>query len=151
MDFSGAFINTIDAKWRASIPKEFRDLLAAAGEDGLVVTQNRDHGLTAFLSSEWGEFSRRIRQHPNLAERTHLNRLYIASSTPVKFDSQGRIPLSKPLRLWAGLNDDEREVVIVGNFQRIDIFSQRRYSEVVGEAVDALANRDDLVETLELP
>jgi len=151
MNFSGAFVNTIDAKWRASIPKEFRDLLAAAGEEGLVVTQNRDRGLTAFLSADWTEFSRRIQQHPNAAERTQLNRIYIASHTPVKFDAQGRIPLSKALRLWAGLNDDERDVVIVGNFQRIDIFSQRRYDEVVSQAVEALATRDDLVETLELP
>ncbi|AMV73119.1 division/cell wall cluster transcriptional repressor MraZ [Desulfuromonas carbonis] len=151
MEFSGAYVNTIDAKWRASIPKEFRDLLTAAGEDGLVLTQNRDRGLTAFLPADWAAFSRTIQQHPSAAERTQLNRIYIAPHTPVKFDAQGRIPLSKPLRLWAGLNDDERDVVIVGNFQRIDIFSQRRYDEVVSQAVDALAANPDLVETLELP
>ena len=151
MDFSGAFVNTIDAKWRISVPKEFRDLLAAAGEDGLVLTQNRDRGLTAFRLADWKEFSRQIEQHSNLAERTQLNRLYIAPRTPVKFDSQGRVPLSKTLRLWAGLSDDERDVVIVGNYQRIDIFSQRRYDEVVGQAVEVLSARQDLVEALDLP
>lgn len=151
MNFSGAFVNTIDAKWRISVPKEYRDLLAAAGEDELVLTQNRDRGLTAFRLADWTEFSRQLEQHPNKAERTTLNRLFIAPSTPVKFDSQGRVPLSKALRHWAGLGDDERDVTIVGNYQRFDIFSQRRYDEVVGQAVENISARQDLVEALDLP
>jgi len=151
MDFSGEFVNTIDAKGRASIPKEFRDMLAAAGEDGLVVTRNRDQGLTAYPPSEWAVFARGIAQHPNAHERTQMNRLYIAPKCAVKFDAQGRISLPKSLRLWAGLDDQERELVIVGNFRRIDIFSLTRHAEVVGAAVDILAQNDALVAGLDLP
>ena len=151
MHFSGEFVNTIDAKWRASIPKEFRDVLAAAGEDGLVLTRNREKGLTAYPSSEWEAFVRRIEEHPNPVERTQMNRLYIAPRTVVKFDAQGRIPVSKPLRLWADLRDDERELVIVGNFKRIDIFSQARHAEVISAATAQLQENPDLVAELDLP
>jgi MraZ protein len=151
VNFSGEFVNTIDAKWRASIPKEFRDLLESAGEDGLVLTRNRDQGLTAYPPSEWETFALSVERHPNALERTAMNRLYIAPKSVVKFDSQGRIPLSKALRLWAGIGEEERDIVIVGNFRRIDLFSQSRYAEVVGKAVDLLQMNGGVVEELDLP
>lgn len=151
MNFSGEFVNTIDAKGRASIPKGFRDALAAAGEEGLVVTRNREGGLTAYPPSEWEAFVGRIRQHPNGQARTRMNRLYLAPHTPVNFDAQGRVPLSKALRLWAGLTESDREVVVVGNFRRVDIYSQRRYHEIIGQDAVEVGSDQELVEELDLP
>lgn len=151
MNFEGEYINTVDSKWRVSIPKELRDVLASAGEDGLVLTRNRDGGLSAYPPSEWTVFARKIEQHPNAAQRTAMNRLYIGGKSEVKFDPQGRVPLGKALRKHAGLEEDEREVVLVGNFNRIDIFSQCRYDEVIGQAVDLLDQDPGLIEELDLP
>jgi MraZ protein len=151
VNFSGEFVNTIDAKWRASIPKEFRDLLESAGDDGLVLTKNQDQGITAFPPAEWETFTRGIEGHSNALERTLMNRLYIAPKSVVKFDAQGRIPLTKALRLWAGIGEEEREIVVVGNFRRIDIFSQSRYDAVVSKAVDLLQQNRSVVEALNLP
>jgi MraZ protein len=80
-----------------------------------------------------------------------MNRLYIAPKSVVKFDAQGRIPLTKALRLWAGIGEEEREIVVVGNFRRIDIFSQSRYDAVVSKAVDLLQQNRSVVEALNLP
>ncbi|MCP4459736.1 MAG: division/cell wall cluster transcriptional repressor MraZ [Cytophagales bacterium] len=83
--------------------------------------------------------------------RTALNRLYIAAKTEVVIDKQGRIPLSKAQRKWAEIGLDEREVVVVGNFSRIDIFSHERYCQVVGRDVELIMAEEALIEKLDLP
>jgi len=148
VEFFGEHLKSLDDKGRVSIPKEFREMLPQAG---LVVTKNLDGGLTLYPPQEWEQFVKRLEQCPGGKKRTSLNRLYLAPKTEVLIDKQGRIPLSKAQCKWAGIGEGDREVVIVGNFQRIDIFSPDHYREVVGSDVEQIREDEELIEKLDLP
>ena len=148
MAFFGEHFKSLDEKGRVSIPKEFREVLPQAG---LVITKNLDGGLTVYPHEEWAVFVKRLEQFSAGKRRTALNRLYLAPKTDVQIDKQGRIALSKAQCRWAGIDDDDREVVVVGNFRRIDIFSPDHYREVVGDDVKLIREDEELVNTLDLP
>lgn len=149
MEFFGEHFKSLDDKGRVSIPKEFREALGS--EECLVVTKNMDGGLTAYPPEEWARFVQRLEQCGSGKKRTALNRLYLAPKTEVLLDRQGRIPLSRAQRKWAEIGEDDREIVLVGNFRRIDLFSPDRYREVVGNDVAMIAEDEELVEKLDLP
>ncbi len=146
--FSGEYFKALDEKGRVSIPKEFRDLLQ---QQDLVVTKNLDGGLTLYPPEQWRLFVRKLEQCSPGKQRTALNRLYIAPKTDVRLDRQGRIPLTRAQRKWAGIDEEDRDVVVVGNFQLIDIFSNEHYRNVVDSAVQLLKGDEDLVSALDLP
>ena len=150
MHFSGEHFKPLDDKGRLSIPREFRKQLAKAGNQ-LVLTKNMDGGLTAFPTTEWVEFVKRLEEIPAGKQRNALNRLYLAPKTDIQLDKQGRIPLSRAQRLWLGLTDDDREVVLVGNFLRIDLFNMERYQEVVSADVALIRENDELINRIDLP
>ena len=110
-----------------------------------------DGGLTAYPFGEWELFVKRLEQCADGKKRTALNRLYLAPKTVVQLDKQGRIPLGKAQRKWAGISDDVREIVVVGNFGRIDIFSPERYREVVNSDVEMIRGDLELINKLDLP
>ena len=148
--FSGEHFKPLDDKGRLGIPREFREQLADTGNQ-MVLTKNMDGGLTAFPTAEWVEFVKRLEEIPAGKQRNALNRLYLAPKTDIQLDKQGRIPLSRAQRIWLGLTDDGREVVLVGNFLRIELFSIERYQEVVSADVALIKNNEELINRIDLP
>lgn len=148
--FSGEHFKALDDKGRMSIPREFREQLAEAGNQ-LVLTKNMDEGLTAFPITEWEAFVKRLEEIPAGKHRNALNRLYLAPKTDIQIDKQGRIPLSRAQRKWLGLTDDDRDVVLVGNYHRIDLFSPKRYQEVVSADVALIKGNEELINRIDLP
>ena len=51
---------------------------------------------------------------------------FVASAAPCELDKQGRILVPATLREYAGL---EKDVVLTGNINRIEIWSKRKWSE----------------------
>lgn len=132
MGFQGEYINLIDAKGRASIPARFRETLGQEfGDDRLVVTKNTDQGLTAYPLSRWNRIVSDLETRPAGPTKTALIRLIVAPAQECSFDKQGRIQLPYALRAHAGL---EKEIIVVGLFEKIDIFSQSRYDTVTRNA-----------------
>lgn len=145
MGFQGEYINLIDAKGRASIPARFRESLGQDfGDDRLVVTKNTDQGLTAYPLSLWTRLVRDLENRPAGPTKTALIRLIVAPAQECSFDKQGRIQIPHSLRTHAGL---EKEIIVVGLFEKIDIFSQARYDAVTRNAEALLqANLQDVAD-----
>lgn len=135
MAFTGEFHNTIDVKGRISIPARFREVLRQFDDEGLMLTKNMDGGLSAYPLPRWRVIEESIAALPAGPKRTALNRLVLNPAENCTFDKQGRIQLSQALRVHAGLT---QEVVVVGGFDKIDIFSQSRYAEVNHESQELL-------------
>lgn len=128
MNFQGEYINLIDPKGRASIPARFRETLNTAyGDDRLVVTKNIDQGLTAYPMSRWAQILENVQNFPAGQRKSAAIRLMISPAQECTFDKQGRIQIPMALRSHAGL---EKEIVVVGLFDKIEIFSQARYDQV---------------------
>lgn len=136
MIFQGEFNNTIDPKGRASIPAKFREVLSSAfGDDCLVVTKNLEGGLTAFPLSSWQQIVKRVQESPPSPERNSMVRMLIGPAVECGFDKQGRIQLPQSLRAHAAI---EREIVVVGQFDRMELYSQARYAQVTQASEELL-------------
>lgn len=128
MNFQGEYINLIDPKGRASIPSRFRETLNSIyGDDRLVVTKNSDGGLTAYPLSRWPQLVENVKSQPAGKTKTALIRLLVSPAQECTFDKQGRIQIPLSLRSHASLT---KEIVVVGHFDKIEIFNQARYDQV---------------------
>jgi MraZ protein len=143
MIFQGEFNNSIDPKGRASIPAKFRDVLVDAyGDESLMVTKNVEGGLSAYPLSSWAKIVERVQQSLPGPEKNATIRLIIAPAAECGFDKQGRVLIPPALRSHAGL---EKEIVVVGMFDKIDLYSQIRYAEVTRRSEDLLQNNPGFV------
>ena len=121
--FMGEYNHTIDAKGRLIIPARFRELL---GEE-FILTKGLDGCLSIYPLDEWNAFETKLRALPltNKNART-FTRFFVAGATNCELDRQGRVLVPQPLREFAGL---EKEVVLTGNLNRIEIWSKEKWSE----------------------
>ena len=145
MDFQGEYINLIDPKGRASIPSRFRETLNSAyGDDRLIVTKNIDGGLTAYPVSRWPQLVENVKSRPAGKAKTSAIRLIVSPAQECTFDKQGRIQIPLSLRSHAGLT---KEIVVVGHFDKIEIFNQAHYDQVTNNSESFLQeNPQDLAD-----
>ena len=121
--FMGEYNHTIDAKGRLIIPARFRELL---GEE-FILTKGLDGCLSIYPMDAWEAFETKLRALPltNKNART-FTRFFVAGATNCELDRQGRILVPQTLREFADL---EKEVVLTGNLDRIEIWSKEKWSE----------------------
>lgn len=145
MNFQGEYINLIDPKGRASIPSRFRETLNSVyGDDRLIVTKNIDGGLTAYPLSRWPQIVENVKNKPVGQNRTHMIRLLVSPAQECTFDKQGRIQIPLSLRSHAGLT---KEIVVVGHFDKIEIFNQAHYDHVTQKSESFLQeNQQDMAD-----
>ncbi len=142
MSFQGEFINTVDVKGRASIPARFREQLASIHEDERVVVTKRNGGLHAYPLSEWNKIRKGVEEMPPGTTREDILRVMIAPAVECGFDKQGRIQIPQSLRSYA---DIEKDIVVVGLFNKIEIWSQRRHAEVTRQSEARLDEARDVL------
>jgi MraZ protein len=125
VSFTGEFRHTMDAKGRLIVPSRMRDEFTG---DTVVLTSWLD-GCVAMWSQEgWTELERKLRELGESDANTRFfQRVVAASANPDEIDRQGRINVAEPLRRYAGL---ERDVVVVGVFNRGEIWAPERWAEV---------------------
>ena len=121
--FMGEYNHIIDAKGRLIITARFRELL---GEE-FILTKGLDGCLSIYPMDAWEAFETKLRALPltNKNART-FTRFFVAGATNCELDRQGRILVPQTLREFAGL---EKEVVLTGNLDRIEIWSKEKWSE----------------------
>lgn len=143
MYFQGEYNNSIDPKGRASIPAKFRELLGSAyGDERLVVTKNMEGGLSAYPLSSWNELVEGVQRRPASREKNAAIRLMVAPAAECTFDKQGRIQIPHALRTHAAL---EKEIVVVGLFEKIEIYSQLRYADVTRKSEELLLEAPEVI------
>ena len=140
--FRGRFEHTIDAKGRISIPSRFREILVKKYDDRLVIT-NFDHCLVAFPNEEWSLLEQKVGTFSLMKKETSaFFRFFYSSAMDCDIDKQGRLLIPQTLRDYASL---QKDVVLVGEGKRIEIFAKERWLE---EARKAEENFDQIRDTL---
>ena len=127
--FCGDSRHTVDAKNRVFIPKRFQQGLPL-DEDGsraAVLTRGLDGCL--FLFAEEG-FARALERMDTAAfaaaDHRKLQRLVFSHTTRATLDASGRLLIPEKLRKLAQI---EREVVMVGVVDRVEIWSASRWEQ----------------------
>ena len=131
--FVGTFEHSLDDKGRLVLPALFRHHLA-------------DHGFVSQYEGCLGLWT--PEEFENVAQRLTAKvcegqasqnalRAFSSNAHEVKPDSQGRIVLPQRLRDFAHL---ERDVVVIGALERIEIWDAARWQQVSRVADDSLAD-----------
>lgn len=126
----------MDSKGRVSFPARYRDVLEAndpTGEkaDRVILTHALDGNLDVYSLDEWEAFETKLQDLPRFKKEVKiLKRTYIGSAQEVSLDSNGRLLIPKSMRKHAGL---EREVVWVGQIDRVELWAKPEWDEVMDE------------------
>jgi MraZ protein len=140
--FRGRHEHTIDPKGRVSIPAKFREILTKKYDERLVIT-NFDGCLVAYPYEEWIRLEEKASSLSMVKKETRsFMRFFYSSATECILDKQGRILIPQTLREYADL---EKEVVLVGQLRKIEIWSKERWNEQI---VKAHENFDQISEVL---
>ena len=134
---TGQFSHNIDAKGRLFIPAPLRKELGQTFH----VTVGQDHCLSVYSDESWAAFMARLKELSyNEVKKLRALFAYAADCEP---DSQGRILIPAKLREYAGLT---KEVVVVGSFDRAEIWSAERWAAIENEAFSTGALEQAMVE-----
>lgn len=130
--FLGEFQHILDSKGRLAIPAKFRSTLAL----GAVVTRGLDASLILFPLEEWGKVAQKVAALPlGQGDSRAFARLLLSGAYDVELDSQGRMVIPGSLRTWAHI---QREVVVVGLYNRIEIWDKDTWEDVSQKAIEDL-------------
>ena len=139
MSFLGQYEHTLDAKNRLTIPAKFRAQLA----EGIVLAKEQETCIAIRPATSWNRFTEEMQRLGTLWDQDYrdFQRRYTAGAFDAQLDAAGRIMLPQTLIDKAGL---EREVVLVGNLDTIEVWDRARWREEearLDDAVPELARR----------
>lgn len=138
--FIGEYNHNVDAKGRVSLPARFRDDLS----ESFYITRGMENCLFIYDQKEWECMDEKIKQLRLTAKAARgFSRLFYAGAMEISCDRQGRILIPPHLRAFAEI---EKEVVILGVSDRIEIWSKSRWDSYLDS--DSM-DYDDLTEALE--
>ncbi|MBP3494515.1 MAG: division/cell wall cluster transcriptional repressor MraZ [Oscillospiraceae bacterium] len=122
---TGQYPYNIDAKGRLFIPAKLRESLGETYH----VTIGQDHCLSVFSDESWNAFMERLKEL-SYSEVKKLRPMF-ANAADCEPDGQGRILIPAKLRQYAAL---EKEVIVIGSFDRVEIWNAQRWNELETEA-----------------
>jgi len=127
----------LDAKGRVSIPASYRGVLARDGFEGLYCYPALDlPALDAGGNALFAEIEALIARFPPYSEeRDRFSVALYGPSETLKVDGEGRIVLTEPLKVHAGIND---AVTFVGLGHKFQIWEPGRFRTQLAEATETV-------------
>ena len=137
MAFRGHFEYALDAKNRLNVPAKIR----AAFSGGVVLAQGLEPCVTIWVPDEFERWTQSFlaNLNPLSPERRKLTRYFAGTSFDAELDSAGRVTLNPALIEHAGI---DREVMIVGNLDHLEVWDRRRWAEErtqLGDEISGIA------------
>lgn len=132
--FLGTHTPRLDEKGRIFLPAKFRDELS----EGLVVTRGQERCLYVWPAGEFRSFTEELQAAPVTNKRARdFMRMLSAGASAEQADKQGRVTLPQLLRDYAGLH---RECVVIGAFNRVEIWDAESWNTYTREQEPAFAD-----------
>ena len=131
--FFGEYEHSLDAKGRIILPAKFRDRL----EGGGFITKVLDGCLAVYTAEEFEKVATDMQEKARRGQmERNVVRSFAAGTAEVLPDRQGRVAIPATLRDFAGL---EREVMVTGAINRIEIWDAARWRDVNRQGEQLLA------------
>ncbi len=135
--FSGTHTPKLDEKGRLFLPAKFRDEM----REGLVITRGQERALDIRTRADFAVFTEKFKNasQTDAGTRAYGRMLFALASEQVP-DKQGRVTITPELREYSGL---EREAVVIGVYDRIEVWEPRSWSAYTTDQEQAFANLQD--------
>ncbi|WP_059170045.1 division/cell wall cluster transcriptional repressor MraZ [Bacillus sp. FJAT-27445] len=131
--FMGEYHHNIDNKGRLIVPSKLRDNLG----EMFIITRGLDRCLFGYPLSEWSLIEEKLKALPlTKKDARAFTRFFFSGATESEIDKQGRINIPAPLLDYANL---QKECVILGVSNRIEIWSKQIWEEYFQESEDSFA------------
>lgn len=144
--FRGRYEHALDSKGRTSLPSRFREVLAADGQERLILTGGLEACVVAYPLAEWLAFEERLARLPQFDPHVAmLRRLYVSGAVECDIDRLGRLLIPNGLREHAEL---DREVIWAGMGRHIELWSKGQFEGLRAAALQDEVKRAALAERL---
>ena len=131
---SGEYRHNIDLKGRVIIPSKIRYEMG----NSIVITRGLDGCLFGYNEKTWENIMQKLSTLPyTKSDVRKYTRFMTSGAITLEFDKQGRINIPNYLNQYASL---EKEVVIVGVIDRIEIWSCDKWEEFMNNNVESLSD-----------
>lgn len=125
--FSGEYECKVDAKGRMVLPSKIKANLPGVSTNELVVKRGFEPCLVIYPMVEWKKvFSKVAGLNEFNKEYRSFQRNFLRGSSEVDMDAAGRLLIPKTMAKYAGV---EKEVIVVGMGNRIEVWDPERYEE----------------------
>jgi MraZ protein len=128
--FRGHFMHSVDAKGRISLPARFRELIAANGDQRIVLAPDVfDPCLHLYPVRAWESLEQKVMELPSLARSSvRFRRLYVSAAVECELDASGRVLIPPTLRERARLDKD---AVWAGMGQLLELWSKAEWDRAL--------------------
>ncbi len=149
LNLLGEYDCKVDAKGRLLLPAGLKKQLQEFAHEGFVVNRNIfDPCLDVYPMSEWNKVAEKLSKLNRFVRKEALFiRKFLNGATPVSPDGNGRLNLPVGLANYAQL---KKEVKVLGNNDRIEIWDKKLYEQMLNEDIDfaalaeeVMGNKDD--------
>jgi MraZ protein len=133
--FQGETAISVDDKGRLAIPTMYRELVAGACANRLVVTYNPfEHGcLWLFPHAEWEQVRDQVNALPSVkAAHRNLQMKLVGAAALVEPDSAARILLPASQRGTAGI---EKKAVLLGMGNKFELWSEQAHLAKIRQTI----------------
>ncbi len=138
MRFRGHIYRTLDQKGRLMLPSDIREILFALEPDGCFVLTTYDGCLVGFPNPSWLELEEKFSSLTNANRKMRdFRRLVLGGAEMLVPDNLGRVRLSRAQMDYAGL---ERDIVIVGQGNRFEIWDQNTFKTLLDQNFDDVSD-----------
>ncbi len=145
--FYGEHEHALDRKSRVIIPAKFREAFKDNFVERFFITRGLDGCLFLFTEEEWKKQEQKFKSMSfTKPESRKFNRLFFSGASDVVCDNQGRILLPQYLKDYAQI---QKDVVIVGVSNRIEIWSKARWKEFYESTRDTFEENAEKLMDLE--
>jgi len=141
--FVGQFEHALDAKGRIVLPASFRSSFDQSG----FLTKGSEGCLALLTPERFRDIAQTMASRSEEGDVRHRSakRSFGAGAARILPDKQGRIAVPEDLRSFANL---ERECVIVGVIDEVEIWDRSRWQEITEVGDSLLESPDDFIETV---
>ena len=130
--YMGEYHHTIDDKGRLIIPSKLRNELGSS----VVLTRGLEKCLFLYKKADWDSLVAKLKTLPFTKKDVRMfTRFFFSGAAECEFDSQGRVCITSPLVSYAGI---EKECIIIGASDRIEIWSKKSWDKMINENADKL-------------
>jgi len=144
--FQGETAITVDDKGRLAIPTAYREAIARACGNHLVVTYNPFEAgcLWIFPQNEWERVRDQVNALPSVkAVHRDLQRKLVGAAAPVEPDGASRILLPASQRASAGI---EKKAVLLGMDTKFELWSEQAHLSRIRQTIGEDQISDDMAD-----